>query len=407
MRTEFFIANRKKLRARVITGVPIVVAANGLVQRNGDVTFPFRQDSNFYYLTGINEPDLTLVIGETNEYLIVPARDKTRENFDGALDFKALVTVSGISEILDEKAGWQQLATSLAKTKSLATPAPLVSYEKRHGFYSNPARARLVRKLKRLAPNVEVSDIRKTLTEMRMIKQPEEIAAIQKAIDVTVSGIEEATSDLASFKYEYEIEASLTASFRSSGASGHSFQAIVASGKNACMLHNVANGGQLTNGELITLDVGAEVDNYAADITRTLALNGRPSVRQQQVYDAVLATQNYALGLLKPSASFKEYETAVANFLGQKLVELGLIASASDKIGIRKYCPHATSHFLGLDVHDVGDYRQPMAENMVVTCEPGIYIPEEGIGVRIEDDVLITANGNKVLSGHLPRKLTS
>lgn len=406
MTSDFLKNNRAKFRSLAGARGLIVVAANGLVQRNGDVTFPFRQDSNFYYLAGINEPDLTLVIDETNEYLVVPARGKTRENFDGALDFSALAADSGISEILDEKAGWHRLATSLAKTKSLATMAPLVSYEKHHGFYANPARARLVKKLKRLVPDVKIDYVNKTLAEMRMVKQLDEIEVIQQAINITAGGIEKVASNLASFKYEYEIEASLTASFRMSGASGHAFQPIVAGGANACTLHNVTNASKLNTSDLITLDVGAEVDNYAADITRTLALNSKPSARQQQVYNAVLAAQNYALGLLRPGVNFKEYEQKVAGFLGQKLVELKLLQTSSID-GIRRFCPHATSHFLGLDVHDVGDYRQPMAENMIVTCEPGIYIPEEGIGVRIEDDVLITANGNKVLSGHLPRKLAS
>lgn len=403
MTSEFFQNNRAKLRKLAADSGPIVITANGLAQRNGDVTFAFRQDSGFYYLTGINEPDLTLVIDRASDYLIVPGRSEARTVFDGAPEASTLTKASGISQILSENTGWQKLKTSLASDKQLSTLVPLASFERTHGIYANPARARLIRKLKRLAPSAEITYINKKLAEMRMIKQPEELVAIQRAIDITASGIEKVTSALASFSYEYEVEASLTASFRASGASGHAFSPIVASGTNACTLHNVANNSPLANNVLVTIDVGAEVNNYAADITRTLAL-GKPNTRQKQVYDAVLATQNYALGLLKPGASFKEYEQKVASFLGEKMVELKLLKKVSSE-GVRKYCPHATSHFLGLDVHDVGDYRQALAENMVVTCEPGIYIPEEGIGIRIEDDVLIVPDGNKVLSQKLPRRL--
>lgn len=402
--SDFFISNRSKLARLANNSGPIVVAANGLLQRNSDCGFPLRQDSNFWYLTGVSEPDLVLVIDGANEYLIVPGRDKNRTNFDGALDYETLAEASGISEILGARAGGLKLAASLAKTKKLATLAPPPSYERHHGIFTNPARARLVQKLKRLNPKLEFIDIRKTLAEMRMIKQPLEIAAIQTAIDITASGIESVRGALASYDYEYHIEASLSATFRASGASGHAFAPIVASGQNACTLHNISNNSKLANGDLVTIDVGAEVDNYAADITRTLAISSA-SARQQQVYDAVLATQNYGFTLLKPGVDFREYEEKVASFLGEQLVVLGLIKNASDHANIRKYCPHAISHFLGLDVHDVGDYRQPLAENMVLTCEPGIYIPEEGIGVRIEDDILIMASGNRVLSQSLAREL--
>lgn len=401
---EFFAANRQHLSELSVASGPIVIAANGLIQRNGDTLFPFRQDSNFYYLTGINEPDFVLVIDSANEYLIAPKRSVSREYFDGVLDHKALTKTSGIIEILDETNGWARLKASLVKSKNLATLAPAPSYEMRQGFYANPARARLIQKLKRLAPNVEVIDIRKNLIGMRTVKQPLEIELIQKAIDITTGGIEKITKGLSSYKCEYEIEAELTRYFRAKGASGHAFAPIVASGINACILHNVANNSKLASDSLVTLDVGAEIENYAADLTRTLAL-GRLSTRQKDVFNAVVETQNYALGLLKPGASLKEYERAVTGFLGKKLVELKLIISSSDMGGMRKYYPHATSHFLGLDAHDVGDYQKPLVENMILTCEPGIYITEEGIGVRIEDDVLITKSGNRVLSNDLPRKL--
>lgn len=402
MDEEFFTQNRRRLLELAQISGPIVVPANGLLQRNGDSTFPFRQDSNFYYLTGLNEPDLVLVVDENGSYLIVPDRDQARTAFDGPVNLSEL-SKSGIREILDDKAGWEKLKDSVRNANSLATLEPTSSYNRQHGMFTNPARARLIRKLRRLAPSAEIKFVNKLLAEMRMFKQAPEIEQIQKAISITSNGIKNITGELGSFNYEYEIEAALTANFRSSGTAGHAFQPIIASGKNACTLHNVTNGSKLTRDELVTIDVGAEVNNYAADITRTLAI-GRPTSRQMQVFDAVLAAQNYALELLKPGIYLKDYEQKVASFLGGKMMELGLIKT-KDGENIRKYYPHATSHFLGLDVHDVGDYSKPLAENMVITCEPGIYIPEEAIGVRIEDDVLITKNGNVILSGGLPREL--
>lgn len=401
---EFFAGNRRELQRLVGANGPIVVAANGLLQRNGDTGFQFRQDGNFYYLTGVNEPDLLLAINGEQSYLIVPERQLTREIFDGRPDYEQLKRISGADDVVDGATGWRYLKAWVQTSNRVVTLAAAPSYDRRHGLFTNPARSRLINKLRRLKPGIEIIDVRKTLAEMRMVKQPPEVTAIQKAIDITAKGIEAVGGNLSSYKYEYEIEAELSKYFRANGASGHAFSPIVASGKNACTLHNIANNDALDSENLVVVDVGAEVDNYAADITRALAL-GKPSDRQRQVYDAVLAAQDYAFSLLKPGVDFRAYEIKVGEFLGDQLVKLRLIRAAGDKNAVRKYCPHATSHFLGLDVHDVGDYLQPLKANMVLTVEPGIYIPEEGIGVRIEDDVIITEGGNRILSRDLPREL--
>jgi Xaa-Pro aminopeptidase len=186
--------------------------------------------------------------------------------------------------------------------------------------------------------------------------------------------------------------------------SGHAFEPIVAGGPRACTLHNVANSGKLSADELVLMDVGAEIEHYAADITRTISLNGSPSRRQQAVHAAVLEVQEFALGLLKPGILLKEYEQQIEHFMGEKLRELGLIKIITHD-GVRAYYPHATSHFLGLNVHDVGEYDRPLEPGVVMTVEPGIYIASEGIGVRIEDDVLVTPKGPKILSSKLPRDL--
>lgn len=405
--SDFFSGNRQRLRELFTGKAPIVITANGLLQRGAiDSAYNFIQDANFWYLTGIDEPDIVLVMDRDKEYLIVPARSDRRQAFDGAVATEPLVRRSGIKTVLDDKAGWQQLGNRLKKVKHIATLRVLPAYVEEYGIYANPARANLAAKLKSYNKHLELLDLNQHLARMRMIKQKPELAAMQAAIDVTIASIKEATrtAKLKKYAFEYEIEAELTRGFRHRGADGHSFEPIVAGGKRACTLHNVANNGALSSGELVIIDTGAEVEHYAADITRTISL-AKPSKRQRAVHAAVLDVQRFALSLLGPGVVLKEYEQQVHHYMGEKLRELGLIKSISHK-SIRTFYPHGTSHFIGLNVHDAGDYDRPLDPGVVVSCEPGIYIPKEGIGVRIEDDVLITPRGNKVLTAKLPRELT-
>ncbi len=403
-RQEFFIANRTKLRQTLNTDIPIVVTANGLLQRGADSSYPFTQDANFWYLTGIPDPDITLVMEGEREFLIVPIREGARVTFDGQIDNKSLSKTSGISDIVNEASGWKRFDAMLEKTGRLATMAPAPMYIEQLGMYANPARSRLLERINRHVSELELVDIREELANMRMIKHEIEIKAIQAAIDITSSGLKEILSKPAgSYQYEYQIEADLSRGFRYSGGQGHAFEPIVAGGVRACTLHNVTNSERLRTGELVVIDVGANVKGYAADITRVYA-NGKPSQRQKDVFSAVKEAQQYAMELLKPGVSLKSYEGKVVKFIGSKLKQLGLITSQKEE-SIREYFPHATSHFLGLNVHDVGDYQQPLKSGTVLTVEPGIYIRSEGIGVRIEDDVLITETGIKVLTNRLPAKL--
>ncbi|HEX3569033.1 MAG TPA: Xaa-Pro aminopeptidase [Candidatus Saccharimonadales bacterium] len=402
---SFFEGNRERLRQLFTGTAPIVLTANGLMQRGGDESYPFHQDSNFWYLTGIDVPDVLLVLDKDKEYLIVPGRSDVREAFDGALDTEAFTRRSGITTVLDEKEGWKQLHARLRRVQHVATLAPPTDYIDAYGMYTNPARRHLIRRMKEANEHLELLDLRMHLARMRMIKQPVELEQLQSAIDITLDTLKEITrpSSIGKYAHEYEIEADLSRGFRRRGASGHAFSPIVASGKRACTLHNFTNNGILAADELAVLDVGAEVEHYAADITRTVAL-GKPSRRQQLVHEAVLEAQMYAISLLKPGVLIKAYEQQMEAFVGEKLRELGLVKSITSE-AVRRYFPHATSHFLGLDTHDVGHYERPLEPGVVITAEPGIYIPEESIGVRIEDDVLITAEGNTVLSAKLPRAL--
>lgn len=399
---EFFRQNRERLRSYNVDNTPIVITANGVVQRNSDVVFPFRQDSSFWYLTGVEQPDVILVIDNSQEYLVIPERDEIIKTFDGADDIAKLSQISGIKDVFEEKQGWQILRKRLEKAKQVATLSASPAYVNRHGFYSNPARNRLIDRLKASNQDLELIDLRQQLMQMRVIKQPEELVAIQEAIDDTASALTKVYERREHYGFEYEIEADITAAFRSKG-NGHAFSPIIASGKNACTIHHVNNDGVVAKDGLLVLDVGEEVSLYAADITRTYAI-GRQTKRQQAVFDAVVDVQQFAFGQLRPGVFMKEYEQKIEQYMGEKLQELGLIKKIS-KEQVRKYYPHATSHFLGLDTHDVGEYDKPLAPGMVLTVEPGIYIPEEGIGVRIEDDVLITKAGLKNLSKKLPVEL--
>ena len=404
--SEFFAGNRQRLRQLFTGTAPIVVTANGSLQKASDEAFPFQQDGSFWYLTGISEPDIVLVMDKGHEYLIVPTREASKQAFDGAIDPAELARRSGIATIYNEKDGWKHLEPRLKKVQHVATLGAAPAYIAHFGMYTNPARRRLIRRIKTIHPGVELLDVRSHMGRMRMVKQPAELAALQRAIDITVETLQHVTrpKQLATYAYEYELEADITHGFRWRGAEGHGFSPIVASGRRACTLHHIANNGKLASDELVVLDVGATAAHYVADITRTVALGSQPTRRQQQVFDAVHEAQEYACSLLKPGVLLKDYEKQVELFVGEKLRELGLIKSI-DHDAVRQFFPHATSHFLGIDAHDAGDYETPLKPGTVITVEPGIYIPEEAIGVRLEDDILITETGPQILSQNLPRKL--
>lgn len=392
---KFFAQNRQTLRAR-LGNTPIVIAGNGLLQRTSDTAYPFAQDSSFWYLTGCELPNSTLVMTADEEWLIVPERSAVRSAFDGAVDEAVLREQTGVERVLPANEGWRRLVALQPPKLACTYPAPPFNHS--HELFTNPFRRQVYTQLKRRIPGVTLLDIRSQLAALRCIKQPEELACLEEAIAITKDAIEALTCATAfkTMRYEHEIEATLAYEFRRRGAAGHAFAPIIASGRHATTLHYVANNGDIADTDLIVLDVGAEISHYAADISRTVCQT-TPNERQQAVYDAVSRVQKRALLLLRPGADYRAYEETVTDYIGEELLALGLIKSGYKPADIRYYYPHASSHFLGLDVHDVGDYRAPLAPGMVLTCEPGIYIPEEGIGVRIEDDVLITETGNRVL----------
>ena len=397
---DFFKGNRARLQSLFTGTAPIVLTGNGLLQRSTDTAYPFTQDGNFWYLTGIDEPNVILVMDKGKEYLIVPELSEVRQAFDGKQDINALSAISGVVEVLSEKEGWRRLGTRLKRVSSVAVLSPSASYIDSLGMFTNPARKRLIRELKKRNELLTFLDLRAHLQRMRTIKQPHELAAIEQAIAITAKGLQKVQKKYlrGGYENEFEIELELTNAFFAGGGRGHSFEPIVAAGDKACVIHAQDNHRPIVAGQSLLLDVGATYEHYAADITRSWCVE--PSKRYKAIHAAVREVADYARDILKPGVKLHPYEQQIEQFMGEKLRELGLIKNIEHE-AVRHYFPHATSHFLGIDVHDVGDYDLPLESGVVLTVEPGIYVPEEGIGVRIEDDVLITETGNQNLSGML------
>lgn len=401
---EFFRGNRAELQKEFGGTAPIIITANGLVQRTSDDdTYDFRQDSNFWYLTGLNEPNLILVIDKDKEYLIGPELDERWKIFNGDIEYEKLKSISGVDEILPGRAGWQKLSKRLKKVKHIATIQPAKVFIEEFQAFSNPAKRRLVKILKSHNQQLQMIDISKQISNLRMVKQEPEIEVIQVAINKTVDVYQSIGKKLGKYKNENEISADIDYMFAKKEL-GRSFKQIVAGGKNAVTLHYTKNNALLNPEEILLIDMGGSFRGYSADLTRAVA--SVPTKRQTAVYKAVMQVQDFAIKMLKPGVQLATYESAIEHYMGEKLRELGLIKMI-DSTSVRKYYPHRTSHFLGLDVHDVGDYQKPLESGVVLTVEPGIYIADENIGIRIEDNVLITSNGNKVLSARLSRDLSS
>ncbi len=398
---EFFRGNRERLRTLFTGKAPIVLTANSLLQRATSMTYPFQQDGSFWYLTGLDEPDLVLVMDKNKEYLILPELSQYQEVFDGGLNPDVLSKISGVETVVGHKDGWRQLKTRLNRVKHVATVAAPPSFVDVYGMYTNPARAELIKQLKNLNPNLEPLDLAQHLQRLRMVKQPAELAAITGAINATIHALSyvEKKFRTGDYAHEYEVELDLTRQYWKKGAAGHSFDPIVASAERGLVLHRT-DKAEIDPDKQLLVDVGAAYNHYAADISRTWMRN--PTKRFMAVHDAVCEVADYAMAMLKPGVILQDYEKKVETFMGEKLRELGLIKTIEHD-EVRKYFSHATSHFLGIDVHDVGDYSYPVSAGVVLTVEPGIYIPEEGIGVRIEDDVIITDNGCENLSKALAR----
>lgn len=424
---EHHIARRKAMAAQMQNGVAIVPTAPERL-RNRDAHYPYRFDSYFYYLTGFKEPEavLVIVVGSDKDTVrhILFCRDKDmeREIWDGfrygpdlakeTFGFDETYPIAKLDEMLpdlltDKTAVYSALGNDAAWDSRIADWINQVRGQSRSGV---------------IAPT-EIRDYRTVLDEMRLFKDESELQIMRRAADISVQAHRRAMQITQPEKYEYEIEAELLYTFHRLGAQAPAYTSIVAGGENACILHYIENNARLKSGDLLLIDAGCELDGYASDITRTFPVNSRFSPAQKDIYQLVLSAQQAAIDKVKPGNTWNDPHQAALRVLSQGFIDFGLCQGSVDSVleseDYKRFYMHRTGHWLGMDVHDVGDYKQDgkwreLRPGMTLTVEPGCYIrPAENvpkhfwdIGVRIEDDVLVKPDGNELLTAAAPKTVT-
>lgn len=379
-------------------GQLIVLAGYDAMQQSGDMAAPFLQESTFWWATGIERPGWKVILdtARSQATLVRPKRSDIDIIFNGESDDEEVARVSGITDIIPEKEFESRLRQLHRKHAIVQTLNP----KQPHEFVLNPAGQSLYTALKRIFDSVQHCDA--VFNELKAIKQPEELAWMRAAAQLTCEAFAEVREKLSELKTEGEVEAEFIYRFHRAGAK-HAYEPIVASGANACTLHYAANCDKLRSRDMVLIDIGARVGGYSADVTRTYCLN--PTKRQKAVHAALEKAHQAIITLIAPGLPIAEYIDSVDEIMKQALYELGLLDDMSDQEAYRKYFPHAISHGLGIDTHDSLGRPRYLETGMVLTVEPGIYIPEEGIGVRIEDDILVTATGYENLTAALPTSL--
>jgi Xaa-Pro aminopeptidase len=411
---QLFIENRKRLAARLPPNSIAVLNSNDVMPTSADGVHPFVQQTDFLYLSGIDQEESTLLLfpdareekhrevlflRETNEQIAL--WEGRRYSQDEAATVSGLKTVFWNTEF---EAVFRNLALQadrifLNSNEHLRAAAVVETRDARFGKWCRETFP--LHRYDRLAP---------ILHHLRAVKSPIEIDLIRQAVEITGQAFRRLLGFIRPGVWEYEIEAEIWHEFLRRRSRGPAFQTIVASGSDACTLHYVKNAKQCRAGDLVLIDFGAEYAHYAGDLTRTVPVSGHFTPRQRAVYDAVLRVQKAGIQMLRPGSSLDAYNAAVGRVMEAELIELGLLDSAAvqsqpkDKPLYKKYFPHGVSHHLGLDVHDYGDRFRPFEAGMVFTCEPGIYIREEGIGVRIENDIRITDQDPVDLAADVPRE---
>lgn len=388
--------------AESLNGGIMVLAGNSAMQRSNDAAFQFEQEANFWYYTGIDEAGWWLIADFSRQkyWLVEPEIDEVHRIFEGGLSAGDARAQSGCDAVITRDEA-MTLLRDLARKHSVVRTLGDHPLKEHLNFVENPAQKKLSTTLSRVFSSA--LDCRKEIAQLRAIKQPEEIAAIKKAIKITIEAFEHVKSSMHKFGFEYEVEAEFDYHFRKNNLN-HGYDPIVAGGARACTLHYSKNSQKLKKSDLLLMDIGARSGGYSADITRTFAA-GKPTKRQSEVHGAVESAHKKIISLLRPGLSVLDYQKSVDKIMKQALMEIGLIDNADDE-RYRYYFPHAVSHGLGVDVHDSLGGADSFQEGMVLTVEPGIYIPEESIGVRIEDDILVTKTGHTNLSARLSTDLT-
>jgi Xaa-Pro aminopeptidase len=409
---EFFAANRQRLYAKLPPNSVVIVHANDVLPTNADGSLPFIQNSDQFYLSGIDQEETILILfpdaadPKQREMLFVRETNETIAVWEGEKLTKAQATErSGIQRV-----HWlTDFETQFRSVMCQADHVFLNSNE--HIRATIPTETRETRFTRRCMQEYPLHDyhrLAQLMHELRVIKSSLELSALNEAIRITSDGFNRLLKFVKPGVHEFEIEAELSHEFIRQRARGFAYTPIIATGGNACVLHYITNHCQCQDGELLLLDVAANYGNYNADLTRTIPVNGQFTPRQRQVYDAVLRVFKQCCQMLRPGVIIREYQEQVGLLMQEELLGLGLITQADvdsqdlDKPAYKKYFPHGTSHPLGVDVHDVGHMWKPVQPGMVFTVEPGIYIREEKLGVRLENNILIGENGNIDLMAHIP-----
>ncbi len=395
----FFKNNRKRLIDKMKLNSILIVFSSDEYPRNGDQYFSFRQNSDLYHICGINQEQTVLTLSHFNkkddflEKLFVKKVDeKQRIWFGEKYSLQEVSDLSGIKDVCWDTEFEDYFHSQLEFVDTIY----YVESTNIKSFDNCPAaNERKINALKKEFPEKNFEPITDFMQELRLVKQDEEINTIKKSVEITRKAYYSILQNTKPNKMEYEIEAEITYVFLKNGAQGHAYAPIVASGKNACILHYVDNDKIMKDGDLLLLDFGAEYENYAADCSRTIPINGKFTERQKQCYNAVLDVYQRAQKLYVPGNTIDIINEKVGEWMQVKMVDLGLFSQdevdnyeGEDPI-YKQYFMHGTSHFMGLDVHDVGTKQTEFKEGMVLTCEPGLYIEEEGIGIRIETDIVV------------------
>lgn len=426
-----FEARRAKLLSMVNANAVVVIPSGNEVTRSNDTEYPFRQNSDFYYLTGFDEPDCLLVlsnnplvredVGTCETTLFLRPKDDFAEIWHGrrlgitdapkALLLDNAFSIDDVEEILpDIIDGHDYLYFELGNNPDADDIVQC-----------SMAACKNAPKQSKQAPAC-IIDVSHQIHAMRLIKSPSEIAVMQKSADISCTAHKAAMTLCAPGVYEYQLEATILHSFAMQGARYPAYNTIVGGGDNACILHYVENKDVLSNGDLVLIDAGSEYQGYAADITRTFPVNGKFSQAQKDIYNLVLSVQLTCIEQLKPGRSIAQVMQLAVKMTTQGLIDLGILEgplnTCIEEGAHKAFFMHGLGHYLGLDVHDVGNYKDQGQDKlleigMVMTVEPGIYISEKanvpaqykGIGVRIEDNVVITANGNDVLTAQAPKSI--
>lgn len=407
-----FIQHRKQFVKAMLPNSIAIFVSNDEWPYNGDALHTFKQNSDLFWLSGITQEDSMVILfpdcpdPKYREVLVLVRPNELKEKWDGKRLRKPEATaISGIETTI-----WLDSLDSLLQTWiHLADNIYLPSNENdRKASQIRSRDYRFIEEMKARYPLHHYHRAAKIMKDLRAIKSKEEVAVIQKAIDITETAFRRLLQFIKPGVMEYEIEAEIYHSFLTQRATGPAYHCIIAGGDRARTLHYLSNNQECKDGEMVLMDFGAEYGGYAADLTRTVPVNGKFSKRQKRVYDACLHLHNYAKSILKPGISIVDYTEMVGEEATQQFLKIGLLKKSDVKNedpenrAYRKYLYHGISHHLGLDVHDLGTRTEPIRPGMVFTIEPGIYIEEEQMGVRIENNFWITRNGNVDLMKNIP-----